>query len=270
MYDNFDEDVSTINNSEKNINKIFLFIATLIFIILFVFIIYRSYQISKRKNDLNSIELVKGMEGEIKTKVVNQPENINTIDNLDKEFYNAVGNNETENEGEIKVIDTDLNVNAELESKIDTLLENNEELQDQKLMETDVEVNKNIKTIVVNQEADPLNNLIASIDVETKEVVPVNNKKVEQKLVKKEFKIQLVSMKNKNSAQDYIDKIKKTSKLFNSLTPLVDEVNLKEKGMFFRVQFGYFSTKEEAEAFCKKYLEENNNNKLLNCILIKN
>ena len=75
-------------------------------------------------------------------------------------------------------------------------------------------------------------------------------------------------MKSNEFAIEYKnDLMSKYGDLFKNLDFFIKKVDLMEKGVFYRVQFGIFKNVEEAKRFCEKYVKISNN-KLSSCIVV--
>ncbi|MDR2077833.1 MAG: SPOR domain-containing protein [Rickettsiales bacterium] len=82
------------------------------------------------------------------------------------------------------------------------------------------------------------------------------------------YRVQIVALKNKQQTIDYVNLFKKTySDLLKNLSIFIDELNLEEKGIFYRVQVGVFSTRAEANSFCEIYLKRSGGD-VTNCVLM--
>ncbi|MDR2760837.1 MAG: SPOR domain-containing protein [Rickettsiales bacterium] len=82
---------------------------------------------------------------------------------------------------------------------------------------------------------------------------------------------QVVALQSEKQTEDFIRTLKreydfllKDRKVFHT------RADLGERGVFYRVQVGFFERKDEATAFCKKYLYLDSDKKdLLNCIVLR-
>ncbi|MDR0572043.1 MAG: SPOR domain-containing protein [Rickettsiales bacterium] len=83
------------------------------------------------------------------------------------------------------------------------------------------------------------------------------------------FRVQLIALQNEKQAKYFIDIVKKEyASLLRDLDVFYTSVNLEEKGVFYRVQVGFFNTKDKAVAFCESYLDSSKKD-LLNCIVLR-
>ncbi len=79
-----------------------------------------------------------------------------------------------------------------------------------------------------------------------------------------------MALKNKQQALIFIEKTKKKySDILKGLDLYITEINLNEKGIFYRVQIGNFNNKEDANNFCENYKKYSNSKDFVNCIVVK-
>lgn len=84
------------------------------------------------------------------------------------------------------------------------------------------------------------------------------------------YRVQLAALKTKQQAANYVAHVKNDcGDLLKNLVLQVEEIDLGEKGIFFRVQIGNFRTNGEAGDFCRSYLRKNRGNPTLDCLVVK-
>jgi hypothetical protein len=190
---------------------------------IFCFVIYKSYKISKIKQDPDNLPLIK-----------NKIEQIKIKNNLEI----SVDNNETQ--------ENIINGEEGLEINVITEKGNGEFLS-------------------LNDKIDEINN------EELEKIISKEEKEVPATIGivgRSGYKAQLIALQSESQAKNFVKNTKNEySYLLKNLDIFYVGVDLSEKGIFYRVQVGFFNTKEEARAFCDTYLGGKKN--LLNCIVIK-
>ncbi|GHU26513.1 hypothetical protein FACS1894152_1280 [Bacilli bacterium] len=82
-------------------------------------------------------------------------------------------------------------------------------------------------------------------------------------------RVQIIAFRDKEQGTNYANSIrKKHGDLLKNLNIFISELNLKEKGIFYRVQVGEFATRDLAKGFCENFLKKNSAG-LVNCIVVK-
>lgn len=255
-------DIKTIFNNAKNKlsqnKKNILIITSLIFVLIFLYVLYKSYNISKVQQNINALPIIKAENGEIKVKHEIKPVKVNN-----DEFYLPLSDVDIqkENKEDVKVVEQKetINIDEKLNEKIDDLIRDLGGSSES----SEIIVDESIKEVEINKQDDK--------KVEKVEEKIDNNKiTTEQKQNESElYKAQLVAVTNKQQAENFIHVI--TNKYHNILKNLkifIVEADLKEKGVFYRVHVGFFKTKDDGKKFCDLYLKTSNK-KLLDCIVIK-
>lgn len=268
MYNNFDIMLGdNIQNKKKRYhisNQSILLIVTVVCVLLFLFLIIKSLQI--RKINKQDVELLHSNSENV---IVKEVENEIKVDNLNVGFYDLMDAS-GEDIDEIKINDEDFINNSDLDSKISELFDikssynqtednsyNSDILND--IIENNIINNKdNSKQFVVDNE-------INGIKLKQNDI---NNIDSIQKVGKKGIKVQLGAMKTNEFAIEYRDNILAMyGDLFKDLECFIEGIDLKERGVFYRLRFGIFKTKKDAENFCSKYIKLSNG-KLSSCIVI--
>lgn len=231
---------------EKYKKNILIFI-TFIFIFIFIFILMEAQKIAIITKNPDNLPVIKAKTKEIKIK--HKLENVKINKN---DFYNKINDNFNDKK-EIKIIEENQKKYEEitLNTKIEDLLKDDfiEDVTKDKQMKID---NMNVKEIKINKKIE-----------ENQKFNNQNNYKSNL------FKVQLAALKNKSLAENFIIKTKKNfNHLLKNLDIFITEINLEDKGFFYRIQIGFFTTKDEAKIFCNNYLKNSNKN-LLNCIVVK-
>jgi hypothetical protein len=233
--------------AQKNV----LIIVTLLFVAIFIFIIVKSYKISKTKNDIDSLPTIKSNVRVIKTK--------NEVKELKVEtssFYESLKNNQEEKK--IKIVNKNkematIDDNFVLDSKINKIVDD-----DAFVDNNGVVIDENIKEIVINEKTEAKNTDVTNRE---KKTIGLNANNY--------YKAQLIALKNQQQAKNFVNMVKKMyGSLLKNLDVFIVEIDLMEKGVFYRVQVGNFNTKDDATDFCRNYLKDNDKN-ITNCIVVK-
>lgn len=245
-------------SSVKIYQKSILIAVAFLAILLFCFILYKSYKISKIKENINDLPVIKSDIDIIKIKKETRELKIKT-----NSFYN---NLEEESEDKVVIADDNIskdinNVDDTLSSKINNIVNeniinnnNNVDIQNN-INNKDVVVNENIKTVIINEQS--------------KDKTTENKENSNLKTNNNYYKSQLVALKNKQQAYNFVEKTKKLfSNMLKNLDVFVVEIDLGNKGIFYRVQVGNFNNKDDATNFCKEYLKITIKNPT-NCIVVK-
>lgn len=93
--------------------------------------------------------------------------------------------------------------------------------------------------------------------VKTLKIIPVEDQgvKVQQKIQKTQpcYKVQLVSVRTREIAEKEWERLKKLHhKVLNSLPFFVQKIDVKDRGVFYRLLAGRFPNSSSAKALCKK------------------
>ncbi|MDR1499053.1 MAG: SPOR domain-containing protein, partial [Rickettsiales bacterium] len=217
--------------------KNILVVAALVLVLIFMFIMVKSYKIAKVRKNIDSLPTIKNNEDvvKIKHKVRELPTGANT-------FYDSLRKDEN-TDTEVQVIEKSTGTAGTPNEITIPKSRKNEIVDKYEDEEEDVVISENIKEVVINEKE--------SIEREPK--VAANASKIS--IQNNFYKAQLVAVRNKQQARNFIGKTKKIyGNLLKDLDIFVVEVNLNEKGMFYRVQVGNFNTKGEAAEFCKTYI----------------
>ena len=236
-------------NKIRIYQKQILTVILILTVLLFCFILYKSYKISKIKENIDILPVIQAKTDNMKIKnntKIEMPE-INS-------FYGTVDNLEDA----INIIDDGMSIHTntnditdELNNTINDIVNNK-----QNTTKEEVVIDQSIKTVIINEDD--------------------NNKKSEKITTIKEtendrsyFKAQLVALKNKQQAHNFIETTKKQcNSLLKSLNIFIFEIDLGEKGIFYRVQVGNFNTRADALRFCNEYLKITTGD-LTNCMVVK-
>ncbi|MDA9231255.1 SPOR domain-containing protein [Rickettsiales bacterium] len=200
-------------------------------ILLFAIITVSAYYFS-RGGDGKNIKLVKAPSHEIKVR--NTTSNLK-IRNIDKTIYDNVSGSNTSNKNtNIKIIKSPESIKPSKKEKQNSLSILN--LKDQN------DINDKVKIIISDQ-----------------------NSKIQKPYVR----VQLAAFKSKESAYKYWKNLKEDyPKLFASYKYFIHEVKLGKRGIFYRLQMGYFSNQLKAEDFCIKFIAKAKKSKS-DCIMVE-
>jgi hypothetical protein len=209
----------TIERYKKEV----LIATTLVVCSIFCYIVYKSYKISKIKQNPDNLLIIKSKIEQIKIK--NELE----IKSEDKEYESIITDNEDSKQ--IKVADNGGNeVFLSLNDKI-------EELSEGEFIEEKENKEKQKKEGAIREKVG--------------------------------YKVQLVALRSEKQAKNFIENTKdEYGYLLKNLNIFQTSIDLGEKGVFYRVQVGFFNTLDVAQAFCKTYLDSSKRG-LLNCIVVR-
>lgn len=236
-------------NKIRIYQKQILTVILILTVLLFCFILYKSYKISKIKENTDILPVIQAKSNNIKIKnntKLEMPE-INS-------FYGTVDNLEDA----INIIDDGMSINTgvnditnELNNTINNIINNEKKAPKEKVV-----VDQSIKTVIINEDDNNKNNDKITTIQETE-----NDRSY--------FKTQLVALKNKQQAHNFIEATKKQcGGLLKNLNIFIFEIDLGEKGIFYRVQVGNFNTRADALRFCNEYLKITTGD-LTNCMVVR-
>lgn len=230
--------------------NIILLNITISFIFIFSFILIKSYRVAEVKREPDILPVIKGKVEIIKIKADKQISNKDEVSS----FYNDMEGID-EDISNIKTIKSiEFNENYTEESKSKSKL-NNIIMENIDIEKDDVELDQSIENITINSKE---NEVLKYITTSSKE--DFNNTF---------YKVQLIALKNKQQAELYVSKVKKIYKdLLINLKIYILDVNLEEKGIFYRVRVGDFKNKKDAEKFCEDFFKKNSNFSK-SCIVVK-
>ncbi|MDR3079012.1 MAG: SPOR domain-containing protein [Rickettsiales bacterium] len=82
-------------------------------------------------------------------------------------------------------------------------------------------------------------------------------------------RVQLIALRSSQQAAIYVHRIRKLyGDLLKNLDVFVSELNLGERGIFYRVQIGKFGTREAASGFCENLLRRNSDGSI-SCLVVR-
>lgn len=238
----------------ENMNrKNFLIILSLVVVVVFIFIIFKSYKIAKTRNKIDELPIIESNVELIKIK-----QETRELETETNSFYDNFKNNERDNtiinvvreedDDEIKPLDDSVN----LENKINKIVNNSAEY-----ITKDNQV-ENIKEVIVNEKNEEEKKSLEDNDIKKN----INDGNF--------YKAQLIALKNKQQAEIFVEKTRKRcGDILKGLELFITEINLDKKGIFYRVQVGKFNTKEEANNFCENYKRLSMSRDLISCIVVK-
>ena len=205
-------------------------IIVLVSILCFSLITISAYYFS-RNPDNKEIATIKAPDFEIKVR--NSAANIK-IDNIEKTVYdNIVGNSKS------KVIERDIKI-----------IETPKTAQPRQIKKSNITEN-NIKKENIKRE---INTISVAENI---------------KIKKPYSKVQLAAFKSSDSANAYWrDLNRKYPQLFLNLKYFIQRVDLGKRGVFYRLQVGYFRNQIRAEDFCIKFIAQTRKKKN-SCIIVE-
>lgn len=293
------EDFGYLKDEEQSrasvIIKKCLLTGTVLFSILcFVYISINAYYFvySDNNNEIKTIkspeEPIKVIEGAVQTE-----DGVTVISDLDKNVYeNIVGNKKETMEktkSSLKMPDRPVNPPSNLSSYAikETIANNkngNKSAQTEKSNEKIIIYDAASKTSINDSQgksklAKEENNAVktdATSDkkIETKLASSGNARNqnppaTKTKIPKQASRVQLAAMNSSKSASDYWEKLdEQHPKLFSGLKPVIQEVNLGQRGMFYRLQIDGFYSQVEAEEFCLKFINQTSKTRA-DCIVVE-
>ncbi len=203
-------------------------------ILLFVIITISAYYFS-RNGEGNEIKLIKSPSLEIKVR--NKDANLK-VKNIDKTIYdNIVGvGRDKKNMDNIKII------------------------KSSKTAKPNQKIRKNSLSIL---------NLPLPNQGSDKEKINVILATKQENIKKPYGRVQLASFKSKESAYRYWKGLKKDfPKLFFDQKYFIQKIELGKRGVFYRLQVGYFANQLKAEGFCIKFIDITKKRKS-DCIMVE-
>ncbi|GDX35706.1 hypothetical protein LBMAG18_02170 [Alphaproteobacteria bacterium] len=280
------------DNDEKqnsNINRqIFLAVATIISLSLFVYITITAYHFVYQNDD--NVELIKAPQTPIRIFNEESEENKNVPQvKIDRNIYEDIFGNKKEagkidNTKVINTPETALPPKKELEkipepknanlnfnpannnyTNNNGTITNNNLTNDNSIAKVkqpfvigsisssqNTPNNKNLEYNEINSDTNSNNKLTTEIENDSKQQNPEENKQR-----KKYVRVQIAAMSSKELAEDQWKRLLRTHpNLFVNLRSAIQKVDLGKRGIFYRLQIGEFFNQIEAESFCQKYIAQ--------------
>lgn len=276
------EDFGYRKNEEKSqltnpTRKFFLLCAAMFSIACFVYITISAYYYVYQDKDGN-VETIKSPEGPIKIIEEDVEAAANGSMKIDRSIYEDIFGNKKEklNQDNPKVQTAAI---PALPPK--TLVQNNRELLKEKFPNAKIPEEPKPAQAAPTQAPAVVQNPVvfsaqdkktaATKDLLTKsesgtqatKQAPVSPNK------KRQIRVQVAAMTSKDAAQEAWRKINHLhTDLFSGLKPVIEEVDLGKRGIFYRLQIGNFFNQIEAEEFCSKYVVKTKKNKS-DCIIVE-
>lgn len=233
----------------KKYQKNILITATIIVTVLFCFILIKSYRISSISNNLDKLPIIKSKVDTVKIKSPIEKPYI-----AENSFYKNFKKVKEDTINIDKSSISNINIDDHLNNKLNSVIYENVTNNNKNLNNTsaNIELNKTTEVVVTNKKENNDN-------INTNNIDKNNNF----------YKVQLIALKNKQQADNFVKKIKKQfNNLLKNLEVFLFEVDLGDKGIFYRVQVGNFNTKNDAMKFCRNYLMITLKNPT-NCIVVR-
>lgn len=233
----------------KKYQKNILITATIIVTVLFCFILIKSYRISSISNNLDKLPIIKSKVDTVKIKSPIEKPYI-----AENSFYKNFKKVKEDTINIDKSSISNINIDDHLNNKLNSVIYENVTNNNKNLNNTsaNIELNKTTKVVITNKKENNDN-------INTNNIDKNNNF----------YKVQLIALKNKQQADNFVKKIKKQfNNLLKNLEVFLFEVDLGDKGIFYRVQVGNFNTKNDAMKFCRNYLMITLKNPT-NCIVVR-
>ncbi|MFC1659284.1 SPOR domain-containing protein [Pseudomonadota bacterium] len=250
MRNDFDTDFEILDRSEnnRNLQKIIIKLSAVVVVLLFViFLITKLFGGNNKNGDVPLIET--------ENQLIKEEHNIEdeiVIENLDVEVYDNITRGSITDYNNLNVIDNQKFIDRKIQ-------EEKREIKKGKMAEN--QKNKANAILVKEEQYAELKKGLNNNDL-------VNNIK-EGKDIKPSIKIQLSASSSKDNAEQYWKQLlSKYSDLFESKYHFIDVIDLGDKGKFYRLQVGYFSSNSNAKEFCENYTTKAKKNKT-DCIIIQ-
>jgi len=271
----------------KKILKALLVLLSILFIVL-IFVKIVKILSNDNYENIDNIPLIKS---EIQAvKKLPEQEGGLVVDNLDVSVYDVIdSNNEVNNNPIIKKTKQDislqdnLNNNTSLEQDMlaqkigaishdNGLLENDNSTKtmldgvDHMLISGVPSQTSKVNIQINNNERIPTTNVDDLQQLGNKSLV--KNLK-EKKDIKPGIKVQLLALKSKDALIKYWDDLnKRHRRLFSDKNYYIEQVNLNNVGVMYRLKVGNFKDRESADKFCIEYVKLTNKSKV-DCIVMK-
>ena len=275
------EDFGYLKDEEQSragvIVKKCLLAGTVLFSILcFIYISVNAYHFVYNDNN-SDIKTIKSPEEPIKVVEDTTPNenDVTVISDLDKNVYENIVGNKKESMEKTKTIKmpTAPSVNLPSATKKEALINGKNEIKtagtnNEKIIIYDAASKTSTNKLQDKTEAD------TNKKVEIKSATSENTRNQDKapapaKNSKKTSRVQLAAMNSAKSASDYWEKLDDHHpKLFSGLKPVIQEVNLGQRGMFYRLQVDGFYSQVEAEEFCLKFINQTGKTKS-DCIVVE-
>ena len=278
------EDFGYLKDEEQSrasvIVKKCLLAGTVLFSILcFIYISVNAYHFVYNDNN-SEIKTIKSPEEPIKVieDAVPSESDVTVISDLDKNVYENIVGNKKESMEKTKTIKiqekpTIPTINLSNPTKKEAAINSKGEIKNagtnnEKIIIYDAASKTSTNKLPGKTETD--------IDkkVETKPAISENTRNQNKaatptKNSKRTSRVQLAAMNSTKSASDYWEKLDdQHPKLFSNLKPVIQEVNLGQRGMFYRLQVDGFYSQIEAEDFCLKFINQTGKTKA-DCIVVE-
>jgi len=262
--------------------KLALLIGISISVGIFIYITINAYYFIYQDSSSN-IEVIKSPEGPIKIKEevkLNEEENNNKHTIYDDIFGNKKENLKREtkirNSSEA-VLPPQLEKNKYSNNQInqDHSSSPKNPTNNQSIIVYDNNNQKNVQKSILTNENSALNTQekLASkprkTDNNSNEESSLSKESIKKDSEKKMIRVQLAAMSKKQTAEEIWKGVSSAnSSLFKGLKPIIEEVDLGRRGIFYRLQIGYFFNQIDAESFCNKYIIQTQRNRA-DCIVVE-
>jgi hypothetical protein len=236
--------------------KFFLIAASLFSIACFIYITINAYYFIYQDNNAN-VETVKSPEEPIKITEEEKTVAEGGETEIDRSVYDDIFGNKKES-----LKNSTPKIRASVEPAIPPKVK---ELPKEDLNEP--AANEAVKNEVKENKTAEVKKSKKPIDINETTPKKVVKKKTATK--KRSIKVQLAAMTSAKLAEDYWVKLNEShSRLFSSLDPYIEEVELGKRGTFYRLQVGVFFNQIEAEEFCNKYVAKAHKTRA-DCIIVE-
>jgi hypothetical protein len=230
-------------NFTKIAKKALLGLATLLSIFCFIYITINAYYFVYDSSENEKIEIITASKGLIKIYPDNNEIESENLIKIDRSIYDDIfGNNKRKTKAKVR---------KPLPKKIQVKEESKQEFSSKDLPKIQEPVKKSLPESKNPEIADSYENQQSKSNL------------------KRKVRVQIAAMTSKDSAINLWKKIfQKDPDLFENLKPIIEKIDLKKRGIFYRLQIGDFFNQIEAENFCEKYIKKNSLN-LSDCIIVE-
>ena len=266
-----------------NFNRqIFLGIATVISIALFIYITLTAYHFVYQ--DEENVELIKATHVPIRISMEEENNKNNNNVQIDRTIYEDIFGSKkeavkTDNTKVVNTPETALPPKKEIIEKNSTIekipainepqgiiINNNPPLKENNIVEKKIINSDSFASIEPSSNQSLGNNNLENENIGSNSTNLKNQKIVERKKI---IRVQIAAMSSRELAEDQWKKLLRMNPdLFVNLRNVIQKVDLGKRGIFYRLQIGDFFNQIEAESFCQKYIMQTQKSRA-DCIVVE-
>lgn len=249
------------------VKKAFLIGATLFSVTCFIYITLNAYYFVYQDQDAD-VEIIESPKNPIKVFVKDEEKDESM--QIDRSIYEDIfGNNKNKKKNLPKVRKVAEPAKPPQRRKLERL--EKVEIKDEKPTRTRT-LSKEEQQIVVysdsNKKRSSARDLLTNTNGERR-VINLAKQNTKQENRRKAIRVQIAAFTSQISAQDSWQKLSRLyPTLFYGLKYYIEEVDLKQRGIFYRLQIGNFFNQVEAEKFCEKYVSQTKKSRA-DCIVVE-